>query len=154
MDMILSPKFMRISAFAWGASLWAAATAWAAAPDPTLLELSKRAFFHGREYFALRSGRAQMILQADRVDLGPAFTYLLFDAETARQSVTKEGAFNFIPGEGFMSSALEVVLGGFSFRCVGTSHRHPVGLGRRSSCGRSGLVGGGCAGDGADGGAG
>ncbi len=90
------------------------------APLPTTtLDLNKLAFFLGREYFVLRSGRAQMIVQADRADLGPALTYLLFDAENARQSAAKEGAFNFVPGEGFGSSALVVELGGFPFTALG-----------------------------------
>jgi hypothetical protein len=63
---------------------------WAAAP-----ELNQLPFFYGREYFILRSGQAQMIVQADRADLGPAFTYLLYDAQDARQSVSKELAFNW-----------------------------------------------------------
>jgi len=77
------------------------------------VDLQTLAFFHGREYFVLRSGRAQMIIQADRADLGPAFTYLLFDAQDARQSAAKERAFNFDRESGSTSSALEVVLGGF-----------------------------------------
>ena len=43
-----------------------AAAADPAPPDP--LELVKRPFIYGREYFVLRSGRAEMIVQADRVD--------------------------------------------------------------------------------------
>ena len=78
-------------------------------PSPTL-ELNQRAFFLGREYFVLRSGRAQMVVQADRADLGPAFTYLLFDAENAPQSAAKDGAFNFAPGQGFGASGLVVEL--------------------------------------------
>ena len=31
-----------------------------------------RSFFYGREYFVLRSGRVQMIVQADKADLAPA----------------------------------------------------------------------------------
>ncbi len=91
----------------------------AAEVSPALLELNKAAFFYGREYFILRSGRAQMLLQADRADLGPAFTWLLFDAENAKQSARKENGFNFVPKEGFGSSALEVVLGGFPFTALG-----------------------------------
>ena len=91
----------------------------AAEVSPALLELNKAAFFHGREYFVLRSGRAQMLVQADRADLGPAFTWLLFDAQDAKQSARKESAFNFVPKEGFGSSALEVVLGGFPFTALG-----------------------------------
>ena len=91
----------------------------AAEVSPALLELNKAAFFHGREYFVVRSGRAQMVVQADRADLGPAFTWLLFDAQDAKQSARKENAFNFVPKEGFGSSALEVVLGGFPFTALG-----------------------------------
>ena len=88
------------------------------APSPTV-ELNQRAFFLGREYFVLRSGRAQMVVQADRADLGPAFTYLLFDAENARQSAAKDRAFNFAPGQGFGASGLVVELGGFPFTALG-----------------------------------
>ena len=100
-------------------SLLAAFGGQAGETNSALLELNKLPFFLGREYFVLRSGRAQMILQADRADLGPAFTYLLFDAENARQSLRKEGAFNFTPGVGFEDSALVVDLGGFSFTALG-----------------------------------
>jgi len=91
----------------------------AAEVSPPLLELNKASFLYGREYFILRSGRAQMLLQADRADLGPAFTWMLFDAQNAKQSARKESAFNFVPNEGFGSSALEVVLGGFPFTALG-----------------------------------
>jgi hypothetical protein len=99
--------------------LLAAAGVAAAEINPALLDLNNSAFFHGREYFVLRSGRAQMVVQADRADLGPAFTWLLFDAQDAKQSARKESAFNFVPKEGFGSSALEVVLGGFPFTALG-----------------------------------
>ena len=99
--------------------LLAAAGAAAGEVSPTLLDLNKAAFFYGREYFVLRSGRAQMVVQADRADLGPAFTCLLFDAQDAKQSARKESAFNFVPKEGFGSSAREVVLGGFPFTAPG-----------------------------------
>jgi hypothetical protein len=91
----------------------------AAEVDPSLVELNQRSYFLGREYFVLRSGRAQAIAQADRADLGPAFTYLVFDAFQARQSARKERAFNYVPGVGFGNSALEVVLGGFPFTALG-----------------------------------
>ena len=99
--------------------LLAAAGLAAAEVSPALLELNNASFFYGREYFILRSGRAQMLLQADRADLGPAFTWLLFDAQNAKQSARKESAFNFVLKEGFGSSALEVVLGGFPFTALG-----------------------------------
>jgi hypothetical protein len=91
----------------------------AAEVSPALLELNNASFFYGREYFILRSGRAQMLLQTDRADLGPAFTWMLFDAQNAKQSARKESAFNFVPNEGFGSSALEAVLGGFPFTALG-----------------------------------
>ena len=99
--------------------LLGAASSRAADINPALVELNKLPFFYGREYFVLRSGRAQMIVQADKADLGPAFTFLLFDVENARQSVRKEGAFNFDKTNGFASSALEVDLGGFPFAALG-----------------------------------
>ena len=91
----------------------------AAEISPALVDLNKSSFFYGREYFILRSGRAQMLLQADRADLGPAFTWMLFDAEKPKQSARKESAFNFVPNEGIGSSALEVMLGGFPFTALG-----------------------------------
>ena len=111
--------------------LIAAAGVAAAEVGPSLLDLNQASFFYGREYFILRSGRAQMLLQADRADLGPAFTWMLFDAQDAKQSARKERAFNFVPHEGFGSSALEVVLGGFPFAALGhrTDTRWVVGDG-------------------------
>ncbi len=85
----------------------------------TLLELNQLPFFHGREYFVLRSGRAQMLLQSDRADLGPAFTYLLFDAQDPRQSARKTSAYNWDPVRGVPDSALEVVVGGYPFTALG-----------------------------------
>ncbi len=89
-------------------------------PSPSaLVELNNLPFFHGREYFVLRSGRAQVIFQVDRADLGPAFTHMLFDVENAGQSERKERAFNFDPEQGFTSSALRIELGGFAFTAFG-----------------------------------
>jgi hypothetical protein len=95
------------------------AAGWCAQRDSAFLELNKLAFFYGREYFVLRSGRAQMVIQADRADLGPALTYLLFDAQDAGQSRRKEGALNYDPDAGWTHSALEVKLGGFAFTALG-----------------------------------
>ncbi len=95
------------------------APTWAVEANPSLLDLNKLSFFYGREYFVLRSGRAKMIVQADRADLGPAFSFMLFDSENSLQSARKEIAFNFVPEEGFISTALQVVLGGFPFTAVG-----------------------------------
>ena len=97
--------------------------AYAAALDPGLVALHQRSFFYGREYFVLRSGAAKLLVQADQVDLGPAFMYLLFDARDNRQSKRKENAFNFGAGQGLGASALEVVLGGFAFTALGHETR-------------------------------
>ena len=85
----------------------------------SVLDLNEASFFYGRQYFILRSGRAQMILQADRADLGPALTFLLFDSKNPRQSARKAQALNYVVGEGATSSALEVELGGFRFTALG-----------------------------------
>ena len=58
-------------------------------------------------------------MQADKVDLGPAVMYLLFDARDNHQSARKEQAFNFVEGQGMAASALEVLLGGFPFTAFG-----------------------------------
>lgn len=84
-----------------------------------VLALTERAFFYGRQYFVLRSGWAMMLLEADRVDLGPAVTYYLFNSEVPSQSRRKTGAFNFVPGEGVAASALQVDVGGFLFSALG-----------------------------------
>lgn len=84
-----------------------------------LAELNARSWFHGRDYFVLRSGRVRLIAQADQADLGPAFTHLLFDAQNARQSARKATAYNWHPDEGVASSALEIELGGFPYTALG-----------------------------------
>lgn len=88
-------------------------------PNLRKCQTDELAFVYGREYFVLRSGRAKIIFQIDRVDLGPAFTHLLYDAEDAPQSALKSSAFNFDPQDGFRSSALWIELGGFSFSAFG-----------------------------------
>jgi hypothetical protein len=93
--------------------------AWPAEDKPTILDLQRLSFLYGREYFVLRSGRAKMILQADHVDLGPAFTFILVDAVNPSQTHRKEMAFNFAPSGGFASSALQVALGGYPFTALG-----------------------------------
>jgi hypothetical protein len=85
----------------------------------TAVELSKLPYFYGREYYVLRSGRAKTIFQTDRADLGPAFTYMLFDAEDSAQSLKKDGAFNFDQDEGFASSGLRIHLGGYAYTAFG-----------------------------------
>ncbi|NOY61017.1 MAG: hypothetical protein GXO75_19070 [Calditrichaeota bacterium] len=79
--------------------------------DQTQLRHNTRTFFHGRKYFFLRSGRALMILQSDKADVGPAITYWLFDAGTPSQSGKKSKAFNFNRESGSaFSSALRVII--------------------------------------------
>jgi len=87
--------------------------------NSALVELNNLPFFAGREYFVLRSGRARVILQVDHADLGPAFTWMYFDAQNAVQSGKKAHAFNFDPESGFAVSALQVEIGGFSFTACG-----------------------------------
>jgi len=91
----------------------------AAPVDDAVVPLLTRSFFYGREYFTLRGGRVQMVVQADKADLAPAVLYLLFDARDSRQSKSKSAAINFGGGAGFVSAALEVVLGGFAFTALG-----------------------------------
>jgi hypothetical protein len=88
-------------------------------PLATLVKLNKLPFFCGRDYFVIRSGRAKVIYQVDRADLGPAFTHMVFDVEVSAQTARKENAFNFDPERGFASSALQVVLGGFAYTAFG-----------------------------------
>ena len=76
--------------------------------EPTALDLQNRGFFHAREYFMVRSGRLQWLIQADRADLGPAVTGYLFDATCIGQN-SKRQAYNFNATSGVRSSALEVV---------------------------------------------
>lgn len=82
--------------------------------------LIDQGYFAGRNYYVLRSGRAKMILQADRVSLGPSFMFLVFDAEKTDQTKRKNRAYNYTASEGFSSSALEVVLNGFPCTALGT----------------------------------
>jgi hypothetical protein len=91
----------------WGAFLggW---TTLAGGAEPTALDLQNRGFFHDREYFMVRSGRLQWLIQADRADLGPAVTGYLFDASYIAQN-DKGQAYNFNETNGARSSALEVV---------------------------------------------
>jgi hypothetical protein len=110
-----------IKVFLLGSALscFGLAPGWCGESGSTFVELNKLSFFHGREYYVLRSGRARMVVQADRADLGPALTYLLFDARDASQSRRKEGAINFDAATGWTHSALEVKLGGFAFTALG-----------------------------------
>ena len=80
----------------------------AGASEPTVLDLQNRGFFHDREYFMVRNGRLQWLIQTDRADLGPAVTGYLFDATYIGQN-GKGQAYNFNETNGVRSSALEVV---------------------------------------------
>jgi len=106
-------------------TLLVATTAGLASELPTTVDLNALSWFYGRDYFVLRSGRAQMIIQADKADLGPAVTFLLFDNKNARQSAHKQNALNWEKETGVQSSALEVVLGGFAYTALG--HRTETG---------------------------
>ena len=88
-----------------------------------------------------------MLVQADRADLGPAFTWLLFDAQDAKQSARKERAFNFVPKEGLWLQCARSSAGRLSVHGPGPSHGHPLGGGGGHSRRRGGLVGGRGAGD-------
>ena len=92
--------------------------------EPTALDLRNRGFFHGREYFMVRSGRLQWIMQADRADLGPALTGYLLDADYIPQN-SKRQAYNYTDTDGVTSSVLEVVSrkSGFAFRAYGEQTR-------------------------------
>ena len=74
----------------------------------TTLDLQNRGFFFGREYFMVRSGAFQWLVQTDRADLGPAVTGYLFDADSITKN-TKKDSYNYNPTTGVKSSALEVV---------------------------------------------
>jgi len=76
-------------------------------------------FQTGREYFFLRSGRVKMIIQADKSGTGPAFTYMLFDAEDPRLTASKKNALNYLPGTNFSQTSLKVILGNVEFSALG-----------------------------------
>ena len=76
-------------------------------------------FLTGREYFFLRSGHLKMVIQADKSGKGPAFTYMLFDAENPGQTARKVNALNYIPGTNFSQTALKVILGNVEFSSLG-----------------------------------
>ncbi len=86
-------------------------------PNQNLID---QAYFTGRSYYVLRSGEAKMVVQADRAGLGPAFTFLLYEADKTKQTSRKHLAYNYTAEAGFSSSALEVLLKGFAFTALGT----------------------------------
>jgi hypothetical protein len=103
---------------AWTLVLFGWATAELSAADAPNCTPLTDSFSYGREYFVLRSGRAKMIVQADKAGLAPAVIYMLFDAQDSRQTQQKNLAFNFGGGQGLVQSALQVRLGGFPFTAL------------------------------------
>ncbi|OHB51648.1 MAG: hypothetical protein A2Y12_02065 [Planctomycetes bacterium GWF2_42_9] len=90
--------------------------------EPTALDLQRRGFFKDREYFFLRSGNLQYVIQADRVDVGPAIMGYIFDASNVKDT-GKGSAFNH-NDNGVRSSALEVVMkNDFAFTAYGQQTR-------------------------------
>ena len=75
-------------------------------------------YFHGREYFVLRSGRAKMVIQNDKADLGSAFSHMLFDAENPKQTVKKSNAYNYSTEDNIYSS-LKVIMKNYPFTAMG-----------------------------------
>jgi hypothetical protein len=90
------------------------------AADSTQLRYNTLTYLHGRNHFFLRSGRALMVIQSDKVDVGPAINYWLFDAGTPKQSGKKVHAFNFNPQSGnVFSSTLKVIIKNVPFIAFG-----------------------------------
>ena len=90
------------------------------ASDSTQLRYNSLTYFYGRNHFFLRSGRALMVIQADKADVGPALTYWLFDAGNPKQSGLKVNAFNFNPQAGnVFSSTLKVIIRNVGFIAFG-----------------------------------
>lgn len=91
--------------------------------EPTALDLQRRGFFKDREYFFLRSGNLQYVIQADRADLGPAVMGYMFDASDVKRS-TKDTAYNYSEVSGVRHTALEVVMkNDFAFTAFGQQTR-------------------------------
>jgi hypothetical protein len=76
---------------------------------------------YGREFYMVRSGRVQLIIQTDRADLGPAVTNYILDPNNIGQN-NKGQAFNL---DGARSGALEVVSqkSGYAFTAFGENTR-------------------------------
>ena len=90
------------------------------ASDSTQLRYNSLTYFHGRNHFFLRSGRALMVIQSDKADVGPALNYWLFDAGNPKQSGLKVNAFNFNPQAGnVFSSTLKVIIKNVPFMAFG-----------------------------------
>ncbi len=106
----------------------AAETAYAAgellqAETQQQIDFLNRSFVLGREYFVLRSGRIQVIVQSDRLDTVSAVLWLAFDARDSKQNASKANAYNFAGGAGFLRSTLQVELGDFLFTPLGHETR-------------------------------
>lgn len=80
---------------------------------------ASQSYLFGRDYYVIRSGRAKMVIQADQVNIGPAFSFMLFDAQVPKQTEKKASAFNYSQENGFYSSALEVIMKNYSFTALG-----------------------------------
>ncbi len=76
-------------------------------------------YFKDRSYFVLRSGDIKMVLQSDKVNVLPAFTYLLFDANNIGQTRRKHKAFNYNSENGYLSSALSVKMKDYWYTALG-----------------------------------
>jgi hypothetical protein len=85
--------------------------------NPAFVPLLEKSFFYGHHQYLLQSGQTRMFVQTQKVNIAPAFTYLLFDAEGGQNA--KRDAFNFVKGQGMIDSALEVVLGKFAYTAQG-----------------------------------
>lgn len=80
---------------------------------------ANHSYLHGRSYYALRSGRIKMMVQADKVGNSPAFSYILFDGQNASQSLLKEKAYNYSDENRYFSSALRVRMKSYPFTAFG-----------------------------------
>ena len=90
------------------------------ASDSTQLRYNTLTYLHGRNHFFLRSGRALMVIQSDKVDVGPAIHYWLFDAGTPKQSGKKVHAFNFDPElKNNFTSTLKAIIKNVPFMAFG-----------------------------------
>lgn len=67
----------------------------------------------------LRSGRAALYVQTDVADVGPAISYLMIDTSSPANTKYRNRALNYSKTDGFASSALQVVMGGFPFTAFG-----------------------------------
>ena len=92
---------------------------------PNELDLKKPGVFSmAGSIFIVRGGSMQLILQADRADLGPAVTGYIFNAESIKNN-SKNLAYNYNPEDGVNSTALEVVsmTSQFAFTAFGEQTR-------------------------------